>query len=64
MPKKKSQVNDVEVSDEFFIVGIGASAGGLSAFESFFSGMPTDNDINMAFVLVQHLDPNHKSLCN
>jgi len=44
------------------IVGIGASAGGLAAFELFFSGMPADKDLAMAFVLVQHLDPNHKSL--
>ena len=46
----------------FPIVGIGASAGGLSAFEAFFSGMPTDKDPGMAFVLVQHLAPDHKSL--
>ncbi|WP_243312343.1 chemotaxis protein CheB [Fundidesulfovibrio agrisoli] len=44
------------------VVGIGASAGGLAAFEAFFSGMPTDKDPGMAFVLVQHLDPNHKSI--
>lgn len=49
-------------NDEFFIVGIGASAGGLSAFESFFSAMPTNTYTNMAFVLIQHLEPNHKSL--
>ncbi len=46
----------------FPIVGIGASAGGLAAFESFFSGMPTDTDPGMAFVLVQHLAPDHKSI--
>ena len=39
----------------FPIVGIGASAGGLAAFEAFFSGMPADVDPGMAFVLVQHL---------
>jgi two-component system CheB/CheR fusion protein len=44
------------------IVGIGASAGGLAAFEAFFSGMPVDRDPGMAFILVQHLDPKHKSL--
>lgn len=43
----------------FPIVGIGASAGGLEAFEQFFSHLPADS--NMAFVLVQHLDPLHKS---
>ena len=46
----------------FPIVGIGASAGGLAAFEAFFSGMPADVDTGMAFVLVQHLAPDHKSL--
>ncbi len=46
----------------FPIVGIGASAGGLAAFEAFFSGMPPDTDPGMAFVLVQHLAPDHKSI--
>jgi len=46
----------------FPVVGIGASAGGLAAFEAFFSGMATDTDPNMAFVLVQHLAPDHKSI--
>jgi two-component system, chemotaxis family, CheB/CheR fusion protein len=42
------------------VVGIGASAGGLEAFKSFFAKMPTDS--GLAFVLVQHLNPDHKSL--
>jgi len=46
----------------FPVVGIGASAGGLAAFEAFFSGMPADSDPGMAFVLVQHLAPDHKSI--
>ena len=46
----------------FPIVGIGASAGGLAAFEAFFSGMPADKNPDMAFVLVQHLAPDHKSI--
>ncbi|MEI8386115.1 MAG: chemotaxis protein CheB [Verrucomicrobiota bacterium] len=44
----------------FPIVGIGASAGGLKAFGEFFSGMPADS--GMAFVLVQHLAPDHESI--
>src|SRR4030042_1670407 len=45
-------------ADEGFpVVGIGASAGGLAAFEAFFSAMPADTDPGMAFVLVQHLAP-------
>lgn len=47
--------------DDFPIVGIGASAGGLGAFEEFLSGMP-EGDPEMAFVLVQHLAPDHKSI--
>ncbi len=47
---------------DFPIVGIGASAGGLAAFEAFFSVLPTNTSLGMAFVLVQHLDPNHKSI--
>ncbi len=50
------------LDDKFPIVGIGASAGGLAAFEAFFSGMPIDTDPGMAFVLVQHLAPDHKSI--
>ena len=50
------------VAGAFPIVGIGASAGGLAAFETFFSGMPKDVDPGMAFVLVQHLAPDHKSI--
>ena len=46
----------------FPVVGIGASAGGLAAFEAFFSGMPADINPGMAFVLVQHLAPDHKSI--
>ena len=42
------------------VVGLGASAGGLDAFKSFFASMPPRS--GMAFVLVQHLDPHHKSL--
>jgi two-component system, chemotaxis family, CheB/CheR fusion protein len=46
--------------DLFPIVGIGASAGGLEAFEQFFSHVP--ENCGMAFVVIQHLDPNHKGM--
>lgn len=52
---------DERDSPSFPIVGIGASAGGLAAFESFFANMPV-GDSGMAFVLVQHLAPDHKSI--
>jgi len=43
-----------------FVVGIGASAGGLAAFLDFFRAMPADS--GLAFVVVQHLSPNHESI--
>jgi two-component system, chemotaxis family, CheB/CheR fusion protein len=42
------------------IVGIGASAGGLEAFRSFFAHSAADS--GMVYVLVQHLSPDHKSM--
>lgn len=49
-----------QVDAGFNIVGIGASAGGLEAFEQFFRNVPPD--CGMAFVLASHLDPDHASL--
>jgi two-component system CheB/CheR fusion protein len=48
------------VPARFPIVGVGASAGGLDAFQKFFSTMPADSGV--AFVLIQHLDPTRGSL--
>src|SRR5262245_6163694 len=42
------------------VVGMGASAGGLEAFQKFFTAMPADS--GMAFILVQHLDPRHDTM--
>ncbi len=44
----------------FYVVGVGASAGGLEALESFFDNMRPDS--GLAFVVVQHLSPDFKSL--
>lgn len=46
--------------NEFPVVGVGASAGGLAAFKKLISAIPEDS--GMAYVLVQHLDPNHESM--
>jgi two-component system, chemotaxis family, CheB/CheR fusion protein len=46
--------------EDFVIVAIGASAGGLEAFTELVKGLPADT--GMAFVLVQHLDPTHHSM--
>lgn len=43
-----------------YIVGIGASAGGLEAIETFFSNMPADT--GLTFIVIQHLSPDYKSL--
>jgi two-component system CheB/CheR fusion protein len=45
---------------DFPIIGVGASAGGLEAFKDFLSAIAPDS--GMAYVLVQHLDPSHDSI--
>lgn len=45
---------------DFPVVGIGASAGGLDACRRLLDRLPAGN--GMAFILVQHLDPNHESM--
>jgi two-component system CheB/CheR fusion protein len=45
---------------EFSIIGIGASAGGIDAFHSFFDHMPAD--CGMAFVMVLHLPADRRSM--
>lgn len=42
------------------VVGLGASAGGLEAYQNFL--MTASADAGLAYVLVQHLDPNHESM--
>src|SRR6185312_12179527 len=44
----------------FPIVGIGASAGGLESVSELLAALPPKSDL--AFVVVQHLDPQHESL--
>jgi chemotaxis methyl-accepting protein methylase/PAS domain-containing protein len=44
----------------FPIIGIGASAGGLEALELFLSHVPASS--GMAFIVIQHLDPHHRSV--
>ncbi len=46
--------------NDFFIVGIGASAGGLQALQSFFSELPDRNPA--AFIVTQHLSPDFESM--
>ncbi|MDJ0800090.1 MAG: chemotaxis protein CheB, partial [Calothrix sp. MO_167.B12] len=49
-----------EREQNFFVVGIGASAGGLRALEELFEHMSVDS--GAAFVVIQHLSPDFKSL--
>ena len=65
-PGQPGQPNTPQVPPEttprglpFPIVGIGASAGGLEALTQLFRALPVD--IGMAYVVIQHLDPDHKS---
>lgn len=47
-------------NNSFPVIGIGASAGGLEAFEKLFTHLPANS--GMALVIVQHLDPTHESI--
>lgn len=55
MPAKKH-----ENEHELIVVGVGASAGGLEALRDFFKAMPLRS--GLAFVVIQHLSPDYKSL--
>ena len=58
--QKAKPKKDTPLGKPAAIVGIGASAGGLEAIEAFFKAAPVDSGI--AYVVVQHLSPDYKSL--
>ncbi len=58
-PQKKSRADHNGSSREPFVVGVGASAGGLQALQEFFSSFKEVP--HAAFVVVQHLSPDFKS---
>ncbi len=58
--KAKKSADVLKAGKNFPIVGIGSSAGGLEALELFFANLLPDT--NMAFVIIQHLSPKHKSI--
>ena len=70
MSKKRSSPNEPDanyhpsqkkrIETSIPIIGIGASAGGLEAFEQFFRAFPVDSGIS--FILISHLDPDHASM--
>ena len=57
---KKKPSGSIPGKDQFYIVGMGGSAGSLEAFEQFFRNMPEDS--GAAFVLISHLDPTQKGM--
>lgn len=58
----EQNINNPQIAEDraTVVVGIGASAGGLRPLKTFFNMMPTDS--GCAFVIVQHLSPDFKSL--
>jgi two-component system CheB/CheR fusion protein len=59
--RKKTEADDQpEALKSIPIIGIGASAGGLDALENLFAHV--DPECGMVFVVIQHLDPTHKSI--
>src|SRR6185437_10868620 len=58
---KKPLKNKPKIHSEniFPVVGIGASAGGLEAFKKLLKAIPAKS--GMAYIIVQHLSPDHES---
>ncbi len=52
--------SEIKVENEFPIVGIGASAGGLDPIRKLLENLPVDT--GMAFVVIQHLAPGQESM--
>jgi two-component system CheB/CheR fusion protein len=56
----KGKVISIGRRDDFLIVAIGASAGGIEATTVLIRNMPANT--GMAFIVIQHLDPKHHSI--
>ncbi|HSZ84598.1 MAG TPA: chemotaxis protein CheB, partial [Puia sp.] len=60
MNTTESSVNNQPIAEnKIFIVGIGASAGGIQALKIFFEHVPQNS--GMAYVVILHLSPDHDS---
>ena len=59
-PRRSSRRASDDRAGQFPIVAVGASAGGVEAFQAFFRPFPAKT--GMAFVVVSHLDPRRESL--
>jgi two-component system CheB/CheR fusion protein len=55
-----SQAFEDAAAEDFVVVGVGASAVGLEAFQELVAKISPQHD--RAYVLIQHLDPDHDSL--
>jgi two-component system CheB/CheR fusion protein len=55
-----AETRAANAKDDFLIAAIGASAGGIEALTELMRHLPVDT--GMAFVLIQHLDPKHRSI--
>src|SRR5438270_9715050 len=58
--RSPSRLGSALAHDNFPVVGLGASAGGLDAARRLLTGLPPSS--GMAFILIQHLDPTHPSM--
>jgi two-component system CheB/CheR fusion protein len=56
--KETSAAASQQKGKAFPVIGMGGSAGSFPSFEKFFTHMPANS--GMAFIIVMHLDPNHK----
>ena len=48
------------VTHPIYLVGIGASAGGLEALSNLIAALPTN--LGLAYAVIQHLSPTHRSM--
>ena len=58
--KQNTPRQEPQKARDLFVVGLGASAGGLEALQQFFRFMPANS--GLSFVVIQHLAPDYKSL--
>lgn len=59
-PRSSKASPPASKQEEIYVVGIGASAGGLEALRPFVANLPTS--ANLCFVVAQHLSPQHRSM--
>ena len=57
---RQDVVQSAEPAFDIPVIAIGASAGGLDALERFFAALPAES--GAAYVVIQHLSPDHKSM--